>query len=142
MSRRGLIFSPKQLADYKARFGGQSAPALLKPVPQSPVPNKHGAVQTSRGGLTFASKHEAKVWDDLLLRKLAGEFTHIQRQVNFPFVCDGVRVGSYKCDFFCRKPSGEYVVMDAKSVHTRTLPGWKRTKMLMLSCYGFQIQEM
>jgi len=144
MARRALVLSPEQYAAHQAKLQRHHEGALSVPIPAvaSPEPNKHGAVKTSRGELRFDSTKEARCWDDLLLRKHAGEISHLQRQVMFPFVIDGVYVGRYRADFFLRDAQGAWTVADCKSAHTRKLPGWARTKQLLLVCYGFSVLEL
>lgn len=144
MPRRSLVLTPEQFAAHQAKLKGNHGAALLTaPPPQvSPTPNKHGAITDFRGALRFDSKKQARCWDELLLRKLAGELTHVQREVTFRFTLEGVDVGRYRADFYYRDSQGQWHVADCKSRHTAKLPGWWRTKQLLLACYGYEVIEL
>ena len=109
--------------------------------------NKHGAKKWTVGAETFDSKLEAREYEKLKLREKAGEIRGLLRQVKHslfgPF---GVHVGTYTCDFVLEEKteSGDWkrVVADAKSPHTKKLPGWSRTKALMLACHHIEVREL
>lgn len=76
----------------------------------------------------FASKLEAAVYDQLVLRMKAGEISRIECQ-------DVVDLGlgiKWKIDFKCKKPNGEAFWVEAKGYETREY----RMKLKMWKCGG------
>lgn len=126
------------------RPAGTPAVALdgLEVIDEGAKPAKHGNVVDFRGALRFDSKKEARLWDSLLMQQRAGIYDVVQRQVTFTFTVNGVSVGRYRADFVVREPGQRHLrVADCKSAHSRTLSGWSRTKALMRSCYGIEVEE-
>ena len=119
---------------------------------QAGRPSKHRAVKVMVNGERFDSKLEARIWADLKLAERAGNITDLRRQVCFSlFGSNGEHIGIYRADFcwyaWARGvtnggKSRKFVVADAKSVHTRKLPGWSRTKKMMLACHGISVLEL
>ncbi len=88
--------------------------------------------------LNFASFGEAARWRDLTLLQQAGEIFSLERQVRFPLLCCGVKLGHYVADFtYCTK-AGEYVVEDFKGYKT---PMYKWKKKHLKAQYGYEILE-
>jgi Protein of unknown function (DUF1064) len=138
------------LKEYEAKRAAVKPCALLVTPSAAPAPapareerkGKYGARKAWRGPLSFDSQHEARCWDDLCLRRAAGDVLKLQRQVRFPFTVDGRLVGAYRADFVYRTNDGVLHVADAKSVITAKKEGWARTKKLFHACYGIEIEEM
>ena len=113
-----------------------------------PKLSKHRAVKTMVDGERFDSKLEARVWCDLKLREAAGEIRDLRRQVRFSlFANGGEHLGTYAADFvfeFRFHPDRDWlrVVADAKSPHTRKLPGWNKIKRLMMACHSIEVKEL
>jgi len=127
--------------------GVKTPPAGQKQAQRS----KHGAVKTTVNGLRFDSKLESRVYAALQLRQAAGEIRNLRRQVRFSlFAPGGEHLGVYVADFVYEEPYKPYphagrwirVVADAKSDHTRKLPGWNRTKTLMRACHSITVLEL
>lgn len=156
------VMSEADYAEYQAKRGrsGVAVAQLVEPRivipmvegsnpsghPKTPAKrSKHGNIRTVRRGITFDSKHEADVYDDLLLREKAGEIRYLQRQVSFPLEVKGNRIQRWRCDFwYWEYDSGaealwNIVVADAKSEHTANLSAWKRTRALFESLYGITV---
>ena len=123
----------------------------------NPKLSKHRAVKTVVDGLTFDSKLEARVWGELKLRQFAGEIRKLRRQVRFSlFAPGGEHLGTYAADFVFdeieyvpNSPDNSdwhsrwhRVVADAKSPHTRKLPGWSKIKRLMMACHSIAVLEL
>lgn len=125
----------KWLQDYLAKHGqsGQAASAESQPRRQ-----KYGNQKTESGGKRFDSKHEAKVYEELRLRCLAGEYTALGCQVAF-YLPGGIK---YIADFVAFLPDGSYVVIDAKSEATRKDKVYRLKKRLMKECRHIDIQEV
>lgn len=115
---------------------------------KSPAPrSKHGNIRTVRHGITFDSKHEADVYDELSLLQLGGFVRNLQRQVSFPLEVKGKIIQRWRCDFVyweTENPNSAdavytWRVADAKSEHTANLSAWKRTRALFESLYGITV---
>ena len=80
--------------------------------------NKYRAQKTVVDGITFDSKGEAALYQELLLRKQSGEFTAIRCHVPFKlFGHDGSVVCKHVVDFLC-ETRGDPVVIEHKGVST------------------------
>lgn len=78
------------------------------------IRHKFNAIATEVEGIRFASKREAKYYNDLLLAKKSGDLLFFLRQV--PFHLPGnVR---YVCDFAEFWKSGEVRFVDVKGFRT------------------------
>lgn len=136
-----MSFRPdeKWLKEYIARGGkvtgynpsGQTLQAEEKKT-------KYGNQKTESGGKRFDSKHEAKVYEELRLRCLAGEFTALALQVAF-YLPGQIK---YIADFVAFLPDGSYIVMDAKSEATRKDKVYRLKRRLMKECRHIDIQEV
>lgn len=81
--------------------------------------SKYGNKRTEYNGYQYMSKFEARVAQDLDLRKAAGEFVSIDTQYRITLYCylpDGQKVDifNYICDFRCERPDGTYLLVEAK----------------------------
>lgn len=61
--------------------------------------SKYRAVPTVVNGVRFASKKEARRYQDLLLLGMAGEIRNLELQPRFPITVNGERVADYVADF-------------------------------------------
>lgn len=91
--------------------------------------NKYGAKKVSLAGYTFASKLEAALFNELSLRKLAGEIKEIQCQ-DTVYLTDA-RI-MYKPDFRCVMADDSIEWFEAKGMET---PEW-RIKLRLYKHYG------
>jgi hypothetical protein len=80
--------------------------------------HKYGAKKTERPGYSFGSKLEARIFDDLCLRKLAGEIIDIKVQASV-YLTDADIL--YKPDFLCHLQDGSFFYVEAKGFKT---PVW------------------
>ncbi len=88
--------------------------------------HKYGAEPTAVDGIRFASKAEARRWQELRLLERAGEIADIERQPRFSLAVNGQRLGDYVADFRYRTVrDGLQVVEDVKGMDT-PLSKWKR----------------
>lgn len=81
--------------------------------------SKYGNKSTVYNGRSYMSKYEAKVANELDLRKMAGEFVEVVPQYRIKLYCyvpngDKVHLFDYICDFRCEKPDGSYLLVEAK----------------------------
>ena len=101
---------------------------------------------TEVDGITFASKKEAKRYQELKLLERAGEISNLKLQPAFPLRVHGYKIGKYIADFSYmsqskHKPEGSLVVEDVKSTATKT-PVYSIKKKLMLAIHGINISEV
>lgn len=89
---------------------------------------KYRAVRTEVGGITFASKAEAKRYSQLKLLEKAGEIKNLQLQPKFPLTATRgktiTKIGNYIADFSYTE-NGGLVVEDVKGFKT-PLYRWKK----------------
>lgn len=102
--------------------------------------SKYKNVPTRKYGLFFASKKEARRYDELKLLQRAGKIQGLAFQHHFE-----IRVGPngmHVCDYigdFSFQENGKLVVEDTKGVRT---PVYRLKKKLMLACHGIKIREI
>jgi hypothetical protein len=100
--------------------------------------SKYRAVKTTVGEITFASKLEARRYQELLLLESAREIAGLQLQVPFDLAVNGHLICRYIADFcYTATSSGERVVEDAKGVMT---PEFRLKAKLMEAIHGIVIQ--
>src|SRR3990167_5831319 len=92
---KAIRFSEEMLKAHQAKMQKMITPRWPKyegPVRQysvAPKRAKHGNVKTVRHGIKFDSRHEADMFDALLMLEKQGNITHLQRQVSFPLEVKG-----------------------------------------------------
>jgi len=101
--------------------------------------SKFGAVRTTVDGITFASKKEAKRYQELRLLERAKEITDLILQPRFPLQIHGKSLGSYVGDFQYTVDGVREVVEDVKGVRT---PVYRLKKKIVEAIYGITIQEV
>ena len=99
---------------------------------------KYGNRRTEVDGKKFDSKHEAEVYQELMLRVRAGELRCVARQVAFDLP-GGIR---YIADFVTIGPDYRAEVIDAKSPATRKNRVYINKKKQMASEWGIEIREV
>ena len=100
--------------------------------------SKYGAVPTTLDGLRFASKAEARRYQDLKLMEAAGEIAYLECHPCFPLIVNGVKVGTYIADFMYWQ-EGRRVVEDVKGVRTQV---YALKKKLVQALYGIEVVEV
>lgn len=102
-------------------------------------PSKYRNQRTEIDGKKFDSKHEATIYQELMLRVKAGELKSVLRQVKFDLP-GGIQ---YVADFVTiaqdMRIEGVY---DAKSPITKQNRVYINKKKQMLACYGIEIKEV
>lgn len=99
---------------------------------------KYGAVRTVSDGITFASKLEARRWNELRMLERAGAIAGLQRQIPFDLIVNGHHICTYRSDFVYVIPTtGERVTEDAKGVLT---PEFRLKAKLMEAIHGIVVQ--
>ena len=79
---------------------------------------------TEVDGIRFASRAEAKRWQELKLLERAGEIHDLRRQPRYELVVNGIRIGVYVGDFAYLDKGGDPITEDVKGVIT-DLFRWK-----------------
>ena len=77
----------------------KTAGAKPKALPPFLRRNKYGSKKTVIDGITFDSKKEAARWLELKALEASGAITKLERQLSFPFVLNGKKICTYRCDF-------------------------------------------
>lgn len=101
--------------------------------------SKYKAVRTEIDGIKFASKHEAKRYQELKLMLQAKAIQDLNLQVAFPLIkkSEYGREIKYIADF-TYYDNGHLVVEDAKGFKTDV---YKLKKRMMAELYGIEIKE-
>lgn len=100
-----------------------------------PLRHKFNAVRTETDGILFASKKEARYWQELMLARKSGELLFVLRQV--PFHLPGGVV--YRVDFLEFWKDGSVRFTDVKGFKTQT---YKVKKRLVEAHYPVSILEV
>lgn len=100
---------------------------------------KYRNQKTIVDGITFDSKLEAEYYGKLKLWVKSGVVLSFERQVVYPFVHNGVKIGSYKSDFDVIWKTIGLKVTDCKGFRT-DLYKWK--KKMMKAFYNIDIKEV
>ena len=101
--------------------------------------SKYKAKPTTVDGIQFASKMEARRYNELKLMERAGEIRDLQLQRRWPIVVNGVKVCVYVSDFeYIETMTGERVTEDVKGYRTHV---FAIKKQLMKAVYGITIKE-
>lgn len=106
--------------------------------------HKFGNIKTTVDGIEFASKREARRYQELRLLERAGEIADLQLQPKFPLEVNGQKIGSYIADFsyhptFRGATMAQLVVEDAKGVRT---PVYNIKKKLVRALHGVDVVEV
>jgi hypothetical protein len=103
------------------RSGHSPIPAAAPAAPRLGGNKFHAQKATARDNTQLDSRHEARIYQDLLFRERAGEITELRRQVPFSLDINGKHITTIKVDFVFRdRATGELVYLEAKSEVTRT----------------------
>ena len=109
--------------------------------------HKYSAVATVVDGIRFASKAEARRYQELRLLERAGEIKELELQPKYPLHAPVKgrtnvfeRVGEYRADFRYREgPQGLLVIEDVKGVRTDMFR-WKKKHFEIQ--YGLSLTEI
>lgn len=100
--------------------------------------NKYGAVPTMVDNVRFASKKEAKRYQDLKILLRGNAIKDLLLQPKFLLAVDGIQICSYVGDFQYTE-CNEVIIEDCKGFRT---PVYKLKKKLMKAIYGIEIREV
>ena len=102
--------------------------------------HKYHAVPTVVDGYRFASKREARYYQNLKLLEKAGAIQDIELQPAFALVVNGHPIGVYRADFrYVDCETGGVVTVDVKGFRTKE---YRLKKRLVEALYPVQIVEM
>lgn len=99
--------------------------------------NKYRNKPTSIEGMRFASRKEAKRYQELCILQSIGEISKLQTQVTFPLVVNNELICKYRADFVYDE-KGKRIVEDSKGFKT---PEYKIKAKLMKACLGIEVME-
>lgn len=100
--------------------------------------SKYRAIRTEVDGIVFASKREAKRYQELKMLERVGVISALKLQPRFPIAVNGERICVYVADFeYAEK--GKRKIEDAKGVKT---PVYRLKKKLVEAQYGIEIEEV
>ena len=137
-----LHMSEEEYAAFLRRTRTATTVKRAAPVPSQEDQkrkSKYGNQRVEVDGLKFDSKHEAAVYQQLLMRVKAGELRAVIRQVKFDlpggivYIADFVAI---RTDFFIEG------VYDAKSAATKQNRVYINKKKQMQALYGIEILEV
>jgi hypothetical protein len=98
---------------------------------------KYHAQRTKVGDITFASKAEARRYEELVILQYAGVISALTLQPIFHLSVNGVKIGKYIADFQYYQ-DGKIITEDVKGVRT---PVYNLKKKLVKALYGVDILE-
>lgn len=118
-------------------------PALAEKAAKRRSGNKYGAIPTEVDGIKFASKKEARRYEQLRLRERARDIHDLEVHPAYVLEVNGVRIGRYTADFrYTDAASGEQVVEDVKGGRATKSEAYGLRKRLMLAVHGIKITEV
>ncbi len=125
------------VADMASAEAGDAAAAMEWN--NAPKRQKYGNQRVEVDGIRFDSKHEAAIYQELMLRVQAGELRTVCRQVKFDLPGGIV----YIADFLTIRPDFSIEgVYDAKSEATKKNRVYINKKKQMKACWGIEIREV
>ena len=125
-----MRMNEEEFQQFMARKRGEAPQLTAKP--------KYRNQPTEVDGHRFDSKHEAEVYQELMLRVRAGELKAVMRQVGFDLP-GGIR---YFADFVAVDNEMKIRVLDAKSDGTRKNRVYINKKKQMQAIWGIEIEEV
>ena len=102
--------------------------------------SKYGNKRTEVDNFIFASKREARRYQELIVLQRAGLIRDLELQPDYPLIVNGVRVGIYRGDFrYVDCVTGQKILEDAKGVRTAV---YQLKKKLVKAIYNIDIIEV
>lgn len=99
---------------------------------------KYGAIPTEVDGIRFASKAEARRYQDLRLMEMGGLIADLTLQPRLPLVVNGVKIGTYVADFrYLDHGHGKTIWEDVKGVET---PVFRIKRKLVKALHGIDVR--
>lgn len=138
----GLEPPPVQETEYQRLL--REANTATPTGTREPGSNKYSAEPTFVDNIRFASKKEARRYEFLRDRQLAGEISNLQWQKCYTLELHGVHLCVYRADFQYVE-HGRTIVEDVKGRRDRSKPVYQLfllKKKLMLVCHGITVEEV
>lgn len=106
--------------------------------------NKYGATKVVKDGHTFASKAEARRYDELKLLERAKEIWGLAvHPARYPLIVNGITVGHYTPDFeYCRNGAYGQFELVTEDVKGRAARDWPLRKKVFQACYKREVTEI
>jgi len=102
--------------------------------------SKYGNIPARVNGRFFASKREARRYQELLLLERAGIIRDLETQPRFDLEVNGERICTYFADFrYYDTERNVRVVEDSKGVRTEV---YKLKARLMKAVHGIEVEEV
>ena len=102
--------------------------------------SKYRAVRTTVDGITFASKAEARRYQELRMLERARKITGLRLQPRYDLHVNGQKIGTYVGDFeYVVRHGGTTVTEDVKGMKT---PMYRWKKKHLKAQWGIEIQEV
>ena len=101
--------------------------------------SKYHAHPTVVDGIRFASKAEARRYQELKMLEKAGKISLLALQPKYPIVIKGKTVTTYIADFVYLDHEGDPIVEDVKGMKT---PVYRLKKKMVEAQYGISITEV
>lgn len=98
--------------------------------------NKYGAIRTEVDGITFASRREAKHYQELKLRLKAGEITNLVLQPTYKIEINGQHICKVVLDFYYQEGGHEHTI-DVKGRDNRVS---KIKRKMVEALYGIEVE--
>lgn len=102
---------------------------------------KYRNIPTELDGVTFASKKEARRYQDLKLLQMGNVISNLEMQPVIPLMVNGTKIGRYTGDFKYQQ-NGRTVIEDVKSKATKTRDYMLRKKILSTYSPPINIKEV
>ena len=99
--------------------------------------NKYRNIPTIIDGVKFASRKEARRYQQLKLLERAGAISELELQPKYDLTINGVKIGRYIGDFRYQD-NGKSICEDCKGILT---PVYRLKKRLMRALHGVEILE-
>ena len=104
---------------------------------------KYHAKRTEVDGITFASRAEARRYQELALLESAGAIRELELQPPYDLVVNGTKVTRYVADFrYWDNERNVAVVEDVKGGKATITPAYRIKRALMKAIYGIEISEV
>ena len=105
--------------------------------------SKYHAVPTEIDGIRFASKAEARRYQELSLLESGGAIRELELQPAYDLIVNGVKVGRYVGDFrYWDNERNVAVVEDVKGGNATKTPVYRLKRKLVQAIHGITISEV
>ncbi len=103
--------------------------------------SKYNAKPTIIDGVRFASRGEARRFEELRLLERGGLIANLTLQPRFPLLVEGIKVGTYVGDFKYEE-DGKTIIEDFKGGEATKTPVYRLKARLLYALYKITIREV